>query len=271
VTKNFNAVTVKAIIAVLSILALAGSISACDKTRGAQTPPAGTTPSEPALVPKPVSFFAADGLEVSAALYLEHPTTAPFALLFHMSGSGRGEYRKTVGRLAKLGFNSMAVDQRSGGNETSARALALKLSGTYKDALPDMVAALAFAQKEYAKGKLVLLGSSYSSALALKMAGDDPACCDAVIAFSPSEYFADPGYITRSAKNISVPVFITSGKYEQPDWIRIFEAIPGSMKTSFLPEASGIHGSPALWPETPGSEEYWAAMEEFMRAAKILE
>lgn len=217
-----------------------------------------------------VSFRAQDGLEVSADLYLAHPPEAPFILLCHMAGSGRGEYLPIVERLSKLGFNLMAVDQRSGNaagglaNETAARAHAKKLSTSWIDALLDMQAALAEARGKYAKGKLLLWGSSYSASLAIKMAGDAPSCCDGVLAFSPGEYFGRD-FIASSAKSVKVPVFVTSGKYERDDWQKIYDAIPAAGKLSFLPNATGEHGSPALYPATPGSGEYWAAVEPFLK------
>ncbi|MGY8687411.1 MAG: hypothetical protein ACKVHP_06705, partial [Verrucomicrobiales bacterium] len=78
-----------------------------------------------------VSFDSQDGLEVTADLFMAHenPET-PFILLFHQAGFSRGEYREIAPRLNQLGFNCMAIDQRSGNaangvtNETAQRAKA---------------------------------------------------------------------------------------------------------------------------------------------------
>ena len=164
----------------------------------------------------------------------------------------------------------MAVDLRSGNgarglfNETAAKARAARKPMRYLDALPDMEAAVAYAKAGHARGKLILWGSSYSAALVLKIAGDDPASCDAVLAFSPGEYFGRSGFIAGSAGNIAAPVFVASAKYEVGDWKAIFEAIPAAGKRSFLPESNGLHGSSALWKDSVGSEEYWAAVESFL-------
>jgi dienelactone hydrolase len=217
-----------------------------------------------------VSFPSKDGLPITADLYLVHPDTAPFVLLFHQADWSRGEYLDIAPRLNALGFNAMAVDLRSGGevkgvvNETAARARAAHRSTFYIDSLPDMEAAVAYAKAGRARGKLLLWGSSYSASLVLKIAGDDPSSCDAVLAFSPGEYFGRSGLIAASAGGIAVPAFIASSKYEEESWRPIFEAIPSPGKASFLPKASGAHGSRALWREGSGSEEYWKAVEAFL-------
>ena len=96
--------------------------------------------------PEKVSFTAKDGLEVSGDLYAPHKEKeTPFIVLFHQARSSRGEYAEIAPRLNKLGFNCLAVDQRSGGdfaktftNETHARAVAKGLPTTYDDAYPDL-------------------------------------------------------------------------------------------------------------------------------------
>lgn len=220
-------------------------------------------------------FPSADGLAVSADLYLAHddPET-PFIVLFHQAGWSRGEYREIAPRLNELGFNCMAVDQRSGGqvngvrNETAARAVQAGKPGNYPDALPDMLAAIHWARTEHAQGKLLIWGSSYSSALALKIAGDEPELVDGVLAFAPGEYFQRLGqpadWITQSAKHIEVPVFVTSAKKEKSAWWPIYEAIPGESKVFFLPETEGNHGSRALWEQFDDSPQYWQAVTAFL-------
>ena len=224
----------------------------------------------PAPEPLLATFPSGDGLELSADLYLAHPPEAPFILLFHMAGSSRGEYRPIAARLSNLGFNLLALDQRSGNassgvaNESFARARAAGLPRGYLDALPDMRAAIAWARARHAKGKLLLWGSSYSASMAIKLAGDEPSLCDGVLAFSPGEYFGEMRFIEDSARTLAVPAFVSSARAERGDWQAIYDAIPGSAKASFLPEAAGVHGSPALWPDQEGSGEYWKAVEAFL-------
>ncbi|TAJ11696.1 alpha/beta hydrolase [Marinilabiliaceae bacterium JC017] len=223
-----------------------------------------------------VRFASEDGLQVTADLYLAHPVDqAPFIILFHQAGWSRGEYLEIAPRLNKMGFNCMAVDQRSGGqvnnvvNETAKRAKEQGLAANYPDALPDMLSAIAYVKKTYSPETLLLWGSSYSSALVLKVAGDRPGIADGVLAFAPGEYFVKQGmpdnWITTSAGHIEVPVFITSAREEKNHWKGIFKAIPGNKKFSFLPKTDGNHGSRALWSQFEDAGDYWEAVERFLK------
>ena len=224
-----------------------------------------------------IEFPSADELTITADLYHAHedPQT-PFLVLFHQAGWSRGEYREIAPRLVELGFNCLAVDQRSGkgvndvDNETAKRAAAAKLGMDYPDALPDMRAAVELARERWAKGPLVIWGSSYSAALALKLAGDHADQIDGVLAFAPGEYFerfGHPGdWIASSAKKIRSPAFVTSAKQEKANWWSIYEAIEVDTKAHFLPETKGNHGSRALWKQFDDSPAYWEAVERFLEA-----
>ncbi len=223
-----------------------------------------------------ITFTAKDGLEVSADLYLTDHSQGPFIILFHQAGWSRGEYLEIAPKLNALGYNCLAVDQRSGEqvngimNLTAKRAKEQGLSTHYPDALPDMLAAIAYVKATYQPQKLILWGSSYSSALVLKIAGDEPTIADAVLAFAPGEYFKGFGqaedWITQSAKHIKIPAFITSAKKEHEYWKGIFEAIPGTTKRSFLPASEGNHGSRALWEQFEDHQSYWEAVTKFLKS-----
>lgn len=221
-----------------------------------------------------ISFASGDGLEITADVYLAHAgKSTPFIVLFHQAGWSRGEYREIAPKLNALGFNCMAIDQRSGAavngvdNETVSRATAEGKGTTYVDALPDIVAALEHARSRYASGKLIAWGSSYSAALVLKVAGDQPSLVDGVLSFAPGEYFAKLGkpkdWIRSSARNIRSPVFITSARQEKQAWIGIYEVIP-IKATSYLPSTAGNHGSRALWEQFSDSAGYWKAVKIFL-------
>jgi hypothetical protein len=213
-----------------------------------------------------------DGLVITADTYIQNEDPeAPFIVLFHQAGWSRGEYRESALRLNEMGFNCMAVDQRSAGavngvtNETKQRAVAQGKGTGFLDAVPDMLAAIAFTRENYSDGVLIGSGSSYSSALILKLAGDELGLVDAVASFSPSEYFSPSNLIRTSAANLSVPVFITSRKSEQGDWQSIFDVIPEATgKVYFLPATSGQHGSRAQWAQFSDSEFYWDAYGAFL-------
>ena len=228
-----------------------------------------------AQVPKKVTFPSRDGLTITADLYLKHKNKdTPFIVLFHQATWGRGAYREIAPRLNALGFNTMAVDLRSGGtvnkinNETKKRAVRAGKGTTYIDALPDVEAAVAYARKHHAKGKLIIWGSSYSASLVLKVGGDKPGLVDGVVAFSPGEYFKRFGrpanWIQTSASKIHQPVFITSSRKEKEAWHRIYQAIPTGKKHFYLPASKGQHGSSALWRRFQDSPGYWRALKQFL-------
>lgn len=233
-----------------------------------------TTSQEPASL-KTISFPSSDGLEITADLYLAHedPKT-PLIVLFHQANSSRGEYREIAPSLNRMGFNCMAVDQRSGSkmagvkNETAARAEKEDKGTSYVDALPDLVTSLTVARKRWGKGKIIAWGSSYSAGLVLHLASDQPRLADAVLSFAPGEYYTRSGkpgdWIAKSTSKIEVPTFITSAKNEHQQWKNMFEGISKDLRTSYLPESAGRHGSRALWKETPDHAGYWEATSSFL-------
>jgi dienelactone hydrolase len=224
---------------------------------------------------KKITFKASDELEITADLYMTDSVNRPFIILFHQAGWSRGEYNEIAPKLNKMGYNCLAVDQRSGGkingviNETHQRAEKQKLGTKYTDAEIDMISTIKYVKSKYAQAKkLIVWGSSYSSALVLKITGDRNDI-DAALSFAPGEYFESMGkpadYITQSAQNIMVPVFITSAKAEKPNWWSIYEAIPSIGKDYFIPKSDGQHGSRALWEKFPEHKNYWKAVEAFLK------
>lgn len=222
-----------------------------------------------------ITFESGDGLEVTADLYAPHDDRAtPFIVLCHQAGWSRGEYREIAPKLNKLGFNCMAIDQRSGGkvngveNETLKKAKAANKATNFTDAEQDLVAALKFARDGLAEGKVILWGSSYSAALSLRVAGENNDLVDGVLAFAPGEYFARFGrpkdWVQSAAKNIADPAFITSAQNELPNWEAIFEAIPVEGKQKFVPTTKGNHGSRALWEEFDDHGDYWKQVKAFL-------
>ena len=227
---------------------------------------------------KLITFPSNDGITLTADLYITHDKSAPFIVLFHQARWSRGEYLEIAPKLNQLGYNCMAVDLRSGGEVNDVKNLSVieaekAMKPTqYVDAYQDIDAAMKYAKKYFAEGKLIIWGSSYSSALSLRFAGDNPDLIDGVLSFSPGEYFKSQGkpgnYITEGAANITKPVFITSGKGEKNSWWNIYQAIPGDQKQYFLPESAGNHGSRALWGKFGDSIKYWDAVEEFLEKIK---
>ncbi len=222
-----------------------------------------------------ITFASLDGLKITADLYAPHKDkSTPFILLCHQAGWSRGEYREIAPRLNALGFNCLAIDQRSGKevngvtNETAHRANEKSKPTDFVSAEQDIIAALKYVKARHAKGKLILWGSSYSAALALRIAGEHPELIDGVLAFAPGEYFVRFGkpnnWITKSASKIRCPVFVTSARQEVPRWQSIFNAIASKKKTRFVPKTAGNHGSRALWKRFGDSSDYWNAVKPFL-------
>jgi len=221
-----------------------------------------------------IMYKSIDRVKITADLYAPHKSDATFIILFHQAGWSRGEYMETAPRLNDLGYNCMAVDQRSGGeinnviNKTKLEAEKEGKQIRYIDAYDDIVSSVKYVKINYPKAKVVVWGSSYSSALVLRICGDFPELVDGVLSFSPGEYFEKQGktntFIQDGAKNISIPVFITSAKDEKIYWEKIFNAIPSKDKYSFLPDTKGNHGSRALWKQFEDNEDYWDAVETFL-------
>ncbi|WP_299246827.1 alpha/beta fold hydrolase [uncultured Aquimarina sp.] len=219
---------------------------------------------------KTINFPSKDGLMMTADVY-EANDSNQFILLFHQAGWSRGEYLEIAPKLNSLGYSCIAMDQRSGGTvngvENQTKALAEKegKQTEFTDAFQDIEAAVGYIKKTYNPEKIIIWGSSYSSALVLKYAGDNPDAVNAVLSFAPGEYFGKKNFITSSASNIKVPVFITSAKNEKKNWSGIYDAIPSGKKQFFLPETKGNHGSRALWDKFSDSQDYWKAVKEFLK------
>jgi alpha-beta hydrolase superfamily lysophospholipase len=208
---------------------------------------------------KPVSFHAEDGLEITADLYEIDPT-CPMVILCHQAGWSRGEYRQTALWLNANAFNCLAVDQRSGKgvngvpNATAARAKKQGKGQAYLDAEQDIVAAVSWAAAHTTKD-IILVGSSYSASLVLKVA-HDMAPVAGVAAFSPGEYFGAQLKLGKTIDGLAKPTFITASQAEMPEALELAAHVqPASLRT-YTPATAGHHGSRALWTSNSGYEGY---------------
>ncbi|MCB9231621.1 MAG: dienelactone hydrolase family protein [Bacteroidia bacterium] len=212
-------------------------------------------------------FSSKDGLTVTADMYVG-AKDGDVIVMCHQASFSRGEYVETAQKLAAMGYNCLALDQRSGDqvngiqNETNERALEKGLPTGYLDAEQDILAAIDFTFKNTGK-KVILMGSSYSASLALKI-GAKSDKVKAVIAFSPGEYFGDQLNLAETIKGMSKPVFITSSKKEAPAVKGLSAGIQSEKLVQFVPTVDGFHGSKALWEEKAGHEEYWRALKAFL-------
>lgn len=220
------------------------------------------------LKPEKISFHANDSLLVNAHLY-EHAKDAPVMILCHQAGYCKMEYAEIARELVKRGFTCLAIDQRSGGslnghiNETNARAQRKDYKISYLDAEKDIVAAVHYVDERF-QTPIILVGSSYSASLALKVAKEAEQV-DAVAAFSPGEYFGDWLKLKSLISDLDKPVFVTSSRKEAGEVQKLIEKVNSTIKHQYIPTGyEGVHGAKALWPEYKHCEKYWHAFDEFL-------
>lgn len=219
---------------------------------------------------KEITFDATDHHKVYADFYPSSVLNSEkVVLMFHQAGSNAGEYESIEPTIAALGYNCIAVDQRSGGDmwDRSNRTVEKSGAGDYMAAYNDLEGALAYAQeKNYTT--IVAWGSSYSASLVLKLAGEN-ATVKAVVVFSPGEYMDQQGIVKGWASKVSVPVFFACMPAEWADDRQdIFKAIPSDDKVDVHIDG-GVHGSSTLLPEkSPVAGEYMDKLKAFLSGLK---
>ncbi len=215
-----------------------------------------------------LTFPSKDGLIISANLY-EVKDSKKIILLCHQATFSKGEYNETAPKLNALGYTCLAIDQRSGDsvnmsvNQTARLAKAKKLPTEYENAEQDIVAAIDYLYKKY-KEKIIVIGSSYSSALILKIGVTEKSKIAALVSFSPGEYFNDSTIITNSLKKLDVPTLITCAKPEIKRVQKLVDGLTNPKIQFFKPIETGNHGSKVLWAKNPNSKEYWDALLAFL-------
>jgi len=218
-----------------------------------------------------ISFAASDRVQVFADYYSAGSKAKPLILLFHQAGSNRGEYATIAPMLVTLGFNALAIDQRSGGNawnRTNETVKRLGKSTDYGEALLDLEAALRWAKSSGETGSILVWGSSYSASLVFLLAAEHRVDIKALLAFSPGEYLHGASTVRKAAAQVSIPIFVTSAM--DPKEIAtaksILDVSPSPEKTQFVPQIGGVHGSSTLREDQnpDGAEENWLAVKKFL-------
>jgi dienelactone hydrolase len=248
-------------------------------------PQAEPTARPPAPQVETITRKTRDGITLTAdhvrpPLSKEGEGVAPWAILvgLHMARSSRGEYRGIAEELSKEGLEVLAVDLRSGAkrymrtNESAKDFEAQQgRPATFEEAYDDVLVAIAWA-RELAPGKPVLLcGSSYSASLAMLVAAREPNAVDAVLAFSPGEYFR-VWRVGEEAEKITVPVYVTSGTdAKEHGFARmVSEHVKPELLTQWLPpkDVEGMHRVTILAVnESKSREAHWIKLRGFL--AKI--
>ena len=232
---------------------------------------AGLWTALPAIADAPgaVWLTAEDGVAIRGDLYAladDAGKAAPLILLFHQAGASRAEYAEIAPRLNRLGFNALAIDQRSGGarwgdNETVSK---LGRSTSYLSALLDLEAALKWRASSPYTGKVLVWGSSYSAALVFLLAAEHSEI-DGVLSFSPGEYLGKhENEVREAAKKVLQPVLVLTPSDERDRAEVVFDVIPGKQKKFVIPEHA-VHGSSMLVPaRNPSAEEIWPEVQAFL-------
>jgi len=216
---------------------------------------------------KQVNFKSKDGLLITADYY-KIENHKGFIVLCHRSHCNRAEYRETAPKFNQLGYSCLAIDQRSGmkvfgeTNETKNRAKEQGLPTGYLDAKPDIESAIEYAYKLNDTKPIILLGSSYSSALALLISVNSDKL-KSVITFSPDEHLKMVN-LAKEIKGINIPIFATSAKKEIEQVTEVLRFVDKKHITHFKPKVEGFHGSKTIWESVKGYETYWKELEEFL-------
>ena len=228
-----------------------------------------------AAIAEPVMLRAADGVKVYGQYWPAPAARAPLILAFHQAGSSQAEYAPLAPRLNRAGFSVLAIDQRSGGGEFGGKNRTVSTLGrstSYDAALADLEAALAWGHARADRAPLLVWGSSYSAALVFVLASRHPTQVQGLLAFSPGEYLGKPDAVGRAARTLRLPVFIdqASDDGEIAASRAIFDAVPGSAKTLFVPASGGVHGTATLHEDrnASGAEENWRAVMAFLARFK---
>jgi dienelactone hydrolase len=218
--------------------------------------------------PQEVSYKAADGITIYAN-QTSLTKSRGLIVLFHQAGGSHLEYEKIAPRLNSLGFATLAVNQRAGGSEFGGtnKTAAQVPTASYLEALPDLEASVQYAKTSLKAKRIIVWGSSYSSALVFLLTAKNPKDVAGLLAFSPDEYLGQSNLVRDAAKKVTAPVFITSAASEVSAAKAIFNATISKNKTQFIPKGVGLHGSSVLSNPLTGTE-YWVAVEKFLSQYK---
>ena len=209
-------------------------------------------------------LLAKDKTRVYASFYRALNNNPKIALLFHQAGSNRMEYEPIISSFHIAGFDTLTVDQRSGGTMwgvDNATVKRLGASTEYADAYADLETALEYAVKRKYKTILVV-GSSYSASLAIVLASRNPDAVDGVAAFSPGEYFEDKNRIKIAASKLTMPLYVTGATNEKQ---RVEEVLvkAGDNDVTFYQPINSVHGA-STFREDKNPEGYKANINNLM-------
>jgi dienelactone hydrolase len=220
-----------------------------------------------------IEVRAEGGTNVHTELVRSKVGAKGVVLMFHQAGSNLHEYDPIAVRVASLGWDCLKVDQRSGGamwgakNETAAQ---FSGDADYMAAYADLEAALGWAKGE-GYDKVIAWGSSYSASLVLLLASEHKSV-DAVVSFSPGEYFDKDGTVSAWNSKVTVPCFFAATSEELISEVYdLVDTKPESAGRGLdvvFGTKDGVHGSSALREDKNPADfrAYWEHLERFLRS-----
>lgn len=225
--------------------------------------------------PIDVSWPTSDERTVHATWFGAVGPPKGIIMALHQAGaSGRGEYAPIIPRLAEAGWDVVAVDLREGGsrfggvNRTAGSDGEGGESGDYCSAAPDILGGISYVRGVRADIPLVLMGSSYSGALALRAGAFHNNDVSAVVAFSPAT--GGPMAACRgeeATEGLLAPVLAFRPAQEMEDEASQaqFETFQRQGHQTYVADP-GVHGASMLVEERVGGdvEATWEVLEEFL-------
>jgi len=214
-----------------------------------------------------------DGVVLHGDDYHQENATATI-LLFHQGGSNaRAEYAPIIPRLLQRGFRVLAIDQRMGGQMYGSynRTVAdFPSSRSYCDAQQDLATAVDRIRADRPGEPIILWGSSYSAALAVRVAAANPEQIAGVLAFSPAsggpmaecradEKFAElqvPLLLLRPVSEVERPGVAEQLELAREHGHATYVADPGTHGSSLLLASRAGGDTQAHW------DRIWAFLED---------
>ena len=213
-----------------------------------------------------IAFSAADGERVFATHARAKTPSKKIVLLFHQAGSNRHEYDPITPELNAAGFDTLAVDQRSGGRKwgyPNKTVDAMGYSASYSQAYPDLRGALTWAiDQRYTT--IISVGSSYSASLNFVLASENPHRLTAGASFSPGEYFPDKDRIKDAVSKVKIPYYVTaSAQANEEERVDEVLSLVSSASVKRYRANSGVHGASTLRADA-NPNGYRKNLEHFM-------
>lgn len=209
--------------------------------------------------------------------YEHSETEAPVLVLFHQGGgSARGEYGFLIADLLEAGFHVIAADLHGGGDRFAFanRTLAHwpEPDGfSYCDALSQVSAVLEYVRNWKPQSPLIAWGSSYSGALVLHAAVNNPGLIERVAAFSPASGQPMAGCSADAdlAGRLNLPVLLARPEREL-ELPSVAAQVTDFRNAGheFMVVAEGVHGSSMLNPvRVANPQQLRRTVIEFLSAA----